>query len=470
MNVSTGRWRTPENDAIRDIARNVIDTDFARLPPAAVAAAKAGILDTLGIAIAGTTAAGCQQVIAQLREWGGKPESGIWGQGVNVPAPSAAMANAMTAHALDFDDTHDVAVVHSYAPVLPAALALTQSLERPVSGRELICAVALGVDLHCRLGLAAKLSMAETGWQFTATAGGLAAVSACGKLLGLDQSALVNAFGIAYSQASGNGQAVDDGAMSKRLQVGFCSKAAVVASHYARRGLTGARAVLEGRAGFFRVYEQGMYDRDELLRELGTRFEGVGTGFKPYPCCRYTHPAIDAAIGLREDHTINADDIEVVDVTASMAALTLVGRPYKAAGNSEVDGQFSIPYTVATALLNGEVGIADFTRESVNLPARTALAGRVRVTHGQDFDVGKGLVPLVLDIRTHSGGRWTRRIDAIKGSPENPLTEDEQARKFLKCLEHGVLPIDEARAQRVIEMVARLEDVPDAGVIARLLA
>ena len=222
-------------------------------------------------------------------------------------------------HALDFDDTLDTGgSIHPGVSVLGAVLSISDSLGN-VTGTELLLAVALGLDVSCRIALA---STVDRGWHRTAAMGvfGAAAAAAAGKLLRLRPEQMLAGFGIAYSQAAGNRQCILDGALSKRLQAGQAASAGVFAAVLAQTGFTGARNIFDGRFGFFELYQPNGADPSVLLRDLGTAYRGEALSYKPYPCGRPLHAAIDAALAARAQLQITRrDDIAAVGVDASMS-------------------------------------------------------------------------------------------------------------------------------------------------------
>ena len=298
-------------DVIFDLAQNIVTTRYEDLPGEAVEIAKKFIMDSIGVGIAGSSAPGSAEIVEVVDQWGGEKESSVIVYGLRVPAPEAAFVNSLLIHAVDFDDTDDRTATHTNVTALPAALAIGEKMGS--SGKALITAVILGIDLTCRLALASGLFH---GWHNTATVGIFGATAAAGKLLNLDQDKMVNALGIAYSQAAGNRQGRLDGALTKRLQPPFATKSGVISAILAQRGITGARNVIQGEWGFFRLYHD--YSREyepdkwaDMLKEgLGTRFEVVNLGAKPYPCVRASHAPIDGALALATEYDIKPDDID----------------------------------------------------------------------------------------------------------------------------------------------------------------
>ncbi|MCX5910088.1 MAG: MmgE/PrpD family protein, partial [Deltaproteobacteria bacterium] len=237
-------------DAIFALAENVVKTDFQNIPVEATALAKMFILDTLGAALAGSTATGCTEIVRLIKEQGGRTDSSILVFGGKVPAPEAAFANSAMIHGRDFDDTYEGDVVaHCNVSVLPAALALGE--KKGVPGKDLLSAVILGIDLMARLGNAAPLFH---GWHNTSVLGAFGAAAAASRILELNGEQTVNALGIVFSQTAGNRQGRADGALTKRMQPAFAARAGVFSALLAERGLTGAQNILQGPWGFYALY------------------------------------------------------------------------------------------------------------------------------------------------------------------------------------------------------------------------
>jgi 2-methylcitrate dehydratase PrpD len=461
-----------QKDAAFAVAETLVKTGFDALPRKAVQVTKNDILDTLGTCIAGSTAAASSEVVELARDWSGKPESSIIAFGDRFPAPTAAFINATMGHALDYDDTHDKAVLHVGPAVVSSALALAERAGK-IDGKALITAVALGADLICRMGLATTQPLHQSGFMFSPLYGYFGAAAAASKVLGLDQSEVINALGITYAQASGNVQVNidDEHALTKRLQIGFAAKGGVMAALLSQKGLTGAQHSMEGRFGVFNLYQRGNYDRDTLLAGLGEEFEVANLSFKPYSCCRQIHGHIDAALQLKRDYELVPGDIEKVSVFVNADPhplcdpLDLRRRPQE-----EVHAQFSIPYSVAVALTYGKVLIKDYTRPALKDEAVLAVADRVTPVYDASLPT-RVVPPARMEIVTKDGRTLNSHVvvDA-KGHPHNPMSFDELADKFRDCVTHSVNPLPEADVEKAIELCANLEDVSDVSQIIALLA
>src|SRR5437016_9543466 len=363
------------NDPAWPLAQHVCRTNYADLPASAVASARRDTLDTFGCMLGGSGSSGIDELCGVIGRWGGLEESRVLLRGIRLPAPQAALLNASMGHALDFDDTLDTGgSIHPGVSVLAAVLAVTDSLDG-VSGRDVLLAVALGLDISCRIALA---STVDRGWHRTAAMGVFGATAAAGKLIGLSPEQLLNAFGIAYSHAAGNRQCILDGALTKRMQAGQAASAGVFSAFLAQTGFTGARNIFNGRFGFFELYQPDGHDSSLLAQDLGTAFRGEALSYKPYPCGRPLHAAIDAALAARAQLQIaGGDDIAAVTIETDPAGYSdqFERGPAKRRPTQVVEAQFAQPFLVATALVHGRVGISEV--DGLGDAAVRALSDRI---------------------------------------------------------------------------------------------
>jgi len=452
---------------MRDLAYalvgNAAKVKYDDLPKDVVEITKKFILDTLATTIAGSSAPGCESVVEQVKDWGGKEESTILIYGGKVVSENAALANSMMAHALDFDDTHDEAVVHSYVSVLPVALAMAER-NGGVNGKDLIAAVAVGVDLMCRLGLASF----GHDWVYSSTMAYFGATVTAGKILGLNENELHHAMGIAYSQCGGNLQCIKDGGLVKRMQPAFAARAAIISSILAQKGITGATDIFEGQFGFFPSYHRGKYAREVAVKELGKVFEGVNSSIKLYPCCRYTHGSIDATLNIVQENDIKPDNVVEVVAHVTQDAYNIVGKPFELRESPQVDAQFSIPYTTSVAIARKNVFIDDFFEEKIKGDTQVLqLAQKVRVVVDQE-PIGKGLTPSVVDIKTKDGKVYSKRVEILRGDPRKPVSVEEIAQKFRRCAAFSAKPISKENIEEMIRTVSNLEAVAEVSSIVSL--
>lgn len=453
-------------DASFALARSIASTRFEDLPADAVAAAKTDILDTLGAALASSKLTpDPRKVVALVMEAGGNEESTILGFGGRVPSWMAAFANGAMAHAMEYDDFHEAAAVHAGVAVVPASLAVAERLGN-VDGKRLITAVVLGIDLSCRMSLAA--SGGPKGWHPSTLYGYFGAAAAASSILGLDTEHLQNALGIAYSQAAGNFQALDDDTPSMRLQPAFSSKGGVLSALLAQKGITGATNSLEGEFGLYNVYHKGRYNPSVLTSELGKRFEITNLSFKLYPSVRGTHASIDAALQLVHQHNILPGEVESITVFKNPASATRLSEPLDRMRRptNVLEAQHNLLFTVATAVVKRKAGLTEFLPEAISDPAVLEMAQKVTVQGSTEFPT---FFPAAVEIRMKSGETHSLRVDHPSGSPENPISREDLVQKFMECASRAVKPPHVEYLKKVVEMVMNLEGVKDAGSIVRLL-
>jgi 2-methylcitrate dehydratase PrpD len=457
-------------DAIYDFVRNIIGTEYEAIPGEAIEAAKKEILDSLGTALGGSPQAGIGELVDMVKEWGGSEQSTVIAYGLKCPAPNAALANGAMTHALDYDDGHPTALVHVGCVAVPTCFAIAERLGKK-SGKELVTALALGADFVSRLGLASRpgSSLRSSGWHPTAAYGYFSAAAIAGKLMGFDEERMVNALGIAYHQSAGNGQCVEDGVLTKRMGPGLAARGGITAALMAERGITGARNILEGKFGVFNVYHGGDYDAKVLTADLGKRFEGVNVTQKPFSCCGFTHPFIEATLNLMSQHGIEAESVSDITVYGGEAAYGISVPPeVKCAPRNVVDSQFSVPWAAATALVKGKVTLEDFTEEAIKNKAVLKAAQKITAQFVPEMTrhgVGPGRVKIVMK----DGTEYTEEVKHHLGSVERPMTFTDCATKFRDCAASSIKPLNDSTIDMVIDMVGRLESLDDATVIIRLL-
>lgn len=468
-------------DPIVALVDHALSARYEDLPPQVVATVKQAILDTAGAGLAGSTA-GCGRIVADMtRAHGGAPEGTLWVWGDKVPAAEAAFANAVMARCRELDDVHEGSARagqghggHVSVMIVPAALAALERLPSPVSGRELIAAIAIGGDILVRLRLAAG-DAGRVGWEGpTVSPFGVAAT--VGRLHHLDRDTLLNAMGAAYAHCSGNVQSTSDGTWDVWLNAGMGARAGVVAVDLARRGHRGARSPLLGGAGLYPLYFRGEYHADALLSGLGSDFESGAVSIKPYAACKATHHPIYTSLALARAHHIDPASIERIVVRTSdymmrLAGLNERGEP-KVAPRSINEAQFSMPFTIALALMKGAVLPDTLTEGALVDPAILALSRKVTLTvTDAKNELGKreGYPPADVEIHTTDGTIWHGCERYVKGHPRNPMTFDEVGEKFRRCAVLSALAIPPAALDEFRDCVANLDSAEDVRAIPHYL-
>lgn len=420
-------------------------------------------LDTFGVIGAATEAPGMRALLEALCEWEKDGLATLLLDGARTNPAHAALANAAAAHSLDFDDQHDPARVHVFCVVLPAVLATAEACGG-ISGRVALTAIATGVELFCRLGLACHNSLGK-GWHPTTALGAIAAAAAAGKVLGLDAERMLHAMAIAFVQLSGTTQFIADGALAKRLGPGFAARSGVLAAQLARHGLTGPWRFLEGQAGLFKLYERGEVTPEILTDSLGEAWRVRELSMKPYPCCRCTHTVIQLALDLRAEG-VTGEQIESGIIELGRVNRQIVGAPFdQTHPNPVVHAQFNAAFTFAAALTDGHVDIGTFAPDRIRAPD-VAFGSRLNSADAADFEptaVPPARVWLVL----RDGRRIERTRLTIKGAPDDPMTEAEVLAKFRACLRWGGAQ-DADRVRRFEAAVLDLDAQADVRDVVHL--
>jgi 2-methylcitrate dehydratase PrpD len=457
-------------DIVHRLVENILNVQNDDLPLETIDVTKKCILDTLACVIGGSTAAGSNEIVKYLKEEGGKEESTIFVYGGKVPSPNAVLANSTMARALDFDTVHEGAGVHASATIVPVALAMAEKVG-PLRGKDFMTAVALGSDLICRLRSASGSRSHTSGWS-SETFGPFGAAAAAGKILGLNEEMLINAMGLALSQAASGLQSFIDGSLAVRLQQGLSARAGLVSAVLAQRGFSGAKNILEGKYGFYPLYFHGDYAPDKLTEDLGKRFEGTYVSFKPFPSCKYTHGPIAAVLEILSEHEIRPEKIRKITVEVNQNAYNICYQPRakKVVPQSVIDAQFSIPYTVAVGIIKKDVFIDDFTEIAIRDPSALDLSDKVTVEVNPEIDkMDLNVAPSIVEIEMYDQKRYSKRIDFVKGHPNHPMTFEDCARKLEKCASFSASLALKGNVGRLIELIYAFEKVDDVSEIMRLL-
>ena len=447
-----------EEGASLRLAEQVARLRYEDLPPAVVSVLKALVTDELGVIAGAAQAPGIPELTRRLTRWEREGSATALLGRHRMSPPSAALANGAAGHALDFDDQHDPARVHTNCVTLPALLATAED-RGAVKGSDFLVGYAVSAELHARFGLACYNSLGK-GWHPTMIFGTLAAALGAGRLLGLDAGGLGNALGFAYHQASGSAQSMRDGVLSKRIGAGFAARAAVLAAFLAADGLTGTRRTLEGNAGLVALYERHEARPEILFEDWGRDWRILEYSFKPYPCCRCNHTAIGLGIELH-DAGVSCAQVESVEIRMGNVNWLTVGEPYEATRDSVVHAQFNAAYGFARALSDGKVDLRSYVKPAITDPAIAALAARTTVVSDPAIEP-TAIEPARVIVHLNDGRVLERGSDTIKGSPQQPLAQAELLEKFHSCMDFG-LGASRADTAALLEVLRDLERSSDVG-------
>lgn len=426
---------------------------WSALPASTRRAALDELLDFIGCVIAGRAAVGLPGWLAVLLEDGIRRAASVAG-GHRAAPGTAAMANGYFGHVLELDDTHDAAVLHAGASVIPAALAAAEH-RGDAPATTVLAAIVAGIEINCRLGVATSLSLVEGGWIYSALVGHFGAAAAAARVLELGAPAARHALGIAYCFACGNHQSSREGAPTKHLQPGIAAANGVKAALMAAGGLAGVSAPFLGEDGFARTYLNGRFDAARALDRLGALFEIERLSIKPYPSCRLTHPAVSAALELRAKLGDDLRRVRRVTVRMGSQAHDVVGRDesFRRRPQRWLDGQFSVFWTVAVALEHGALTPGHLLSE---IPPGPAVARWIERIVAEPI-AGSALRDVGACVLQASGSFGTAQAEVAqaRGHPDNPLTAAELREKF--CANAALAGIEREAAGRLADDLAVLD-------------
>jgi 2-methylcitrate dehydratase PrpD len=438
---------------------------LSTLPPVVVQRTRFLVLDLAGnIVRARHDAESTASFLAAVRAMGmAAGNSGVFGDASRYTPAGAAFLNGALAHSLDFDDTHAAGSLHPGAPVIPAALAAGEMVG--ASGADVLAAIVAGYEITCRVALALPAGEHyDRGFHPTATCGAFGAAAAAARVFGLDADGVAGALGTVLSQCAGSLQFLVNGAWTKRFQVGWAACNGLMAATLVREGFKGASEALEGRHGFLRAYAPKP-NPERAVQDLGRTFELMNTAVKPYPSCRYGHAGIDAALALRAANDLKPEQITAVTLGLPRSGMMLIGDPAEKKSNPQnvVDGQFSGPFVISSALATGAMGwdsyelLQDATLRSLLPKVHCEIDPEIEAEFPANMS-GK----LTIEAR---GQTFTQKVVVPKGEPSNFLSEEELRAKF-SGLTSTVLGAD--RSARLADAVLAINTAADVSGLMRL--
>ncbi|HEY0339133.1 MAG TPA: MmgE/PrpD family protein [Burkholderiales bacterium] len=436
-------------------AEHLLDIHYDTLPPAAVDVAKQVTLDGLAVTLAGATEPlGVGRIsIEYVRQMGGAPQASVVGGGFKTSMQSAAYVNGTMAHALDFDNTW-YPLNHPTSPTLPAILAIAE--HENLSGRTVIEAIVAAFEAQGRVRLAATGMETGSGFHKPGMTGTLGAVAGAARALDLSKHQMLMALGLAGSRAGSI--SINTGTMTKSSHSGHAARMGVECALLAGMGWT-ASADLFGPKGFFDTFFHGQGEPHRLVEGFAKplRMIDPGVGFKKHPSNYFTHRSIDAALALRSEHAIEPSHIEDVEVV--FPRFDYVNRPFPETG---LDGKFSVQYTTALALLDGEVTIDSFTNERRFAPDVEALLRRTTLKVDQSIPADFDRMHAIVTVTLRNGTQHSKRVEHLSGWIGQPLTREQRLRKFHTCARRVLAA---RAADRVVELVEHLEALKDVREI-----
>lgn len=442
----------------QQISQFITKTSFADLPIEVINRAKMHLLDTLGVALAGSI----QQSAIQGRKGitllpdnlGNIP---IWGSALKANSTSAALANGIAAHALDFDDTHTDSIVHGSAVLTPTAFALGELLG--ASTKEVLTAWVIGWEVAARVGSASHSGFHQRGFHATAIAGIFGATACACYLLKLTPEQTVNALGLTGSQASGVAEYLSNSSSAKCFHAGWAAQSGIIAASLAKGGMTGPETIFEGRYSLYQTH--GIREQaqpDSIVKDLGEKWALLDVSIKPYPVCHFAHATVDCARQLRK-RGVTADDIVNVECVVDPVAAALICEPpeSKWAPKTAYAAKFSLPWLFAVGFLDDELTLSSLSAENLQREDLQTLAKRVSHRYPTTGEIAfPTYFPGLIFVTLTNGEQLTERLDIQYGNPQNPLSYADIVKKFY---DNSLLAIDKSQAEQLVEKLENIEDV-----------
>jgi 2-methylcitrate dehydratase PrpD len=454
------------------VAGFVVATKASDIPKDVAYLGKRSVLDGIGLALAGA-ASECghiaQKYLANLGIASDKGSTVI-GTGLRLPARFAAFANGLAIHADDYDDTQLAVakdrvyglLTHPTAPALPPVLAVAERDRR--SGADMMLAYQVGVEVECKVAEAIMPRHYQHGFHSTATCGSIGAAAGAAKLLGLDRDATRRALSIGATQAGGLRE--NFGTMTKPFHAGHACENGLVAAEIAALGFTASPNGLEADRGFFRAAGGG-FDPGAIDGMLGKpwTFHSPGVSIKPHPSGSLTHPGMAVMMELILEHDIKPVRVKRVAVGTNhnMPNALIHHRP-----KNELQAKFSMEFCMAILVLERKGGLAEFTDDVVNRPDVQAMIQKIDFgVHPEAEAAGFDKMTTIIEIELDDGKVIKGRADFGKGSPANPMTDDELSDKFRGCARWAKMPND--KIETVLDMLWHVEQLKDVNELTALL-
>ena len=448
------------------LAKFAFDLEDGSIPESVRRRAAHLMLDGAGIAYASSTFDFARQAVAAVSSFE-RGECPVIGFSNGFALRDAVLVNGILVHGLDFDDTHLTSVVHVTSSCFPTALGVAAAAQR--SGKELLTAYVLGIEVAARLGNVAKGELNQIGFHPTGVIAAFACALIAGKLEGLTFEQLVMAQGIALSMASGTREYSADGSSTKRMHPGWAGVCGITAARLAREGFTGPRSAYEGQFGLYATHlgvDPDKWDLGAAVRGLGSEWETAQVAIKPFPACQLNISCIDAAIALKNQYSLNPIDIERIVALIPPHAVKIVCEPLdqRRRPASRYAAQFSIPYDVACGLIHGKLGLAEL--ELYNDPEILALADKVEYQVDPRSGYPKHFSGEVI-VTLKNGRQISHREQVNRGAADKPISDADIVAKFMDNARLATTAVD---TTGVCDMILNIDSLSNARKLGDALS
>lgn len=442
-------------DATRILAQYALNTQYEDLPANIQQEASRAFVNFVGVTVGSCQHEAVNIAINSLRPISSSSQATILGRNERFDPLNAAFINGVSSHVFDFDDTHLVTNVHAAGPIAAALLAYAEL--KPVSGREFMNAFYLGVEYTIRLSNSLAPNHADVGWHVSGTHPTIGAAAAIGRLMRLSEQQMIWALGLAASQPVGFRDSF--GSMNKSFNPGRAAENGLFSALLAQNNFTSSNQMIESRIGWANSMSTKQ-DYQEMLSDLGSRFEIAKDTYKPYACGIVIHPAIDGAIQLRNEHNLEPEQIKSIHIKANPYQLELCGKKTPQTG---LEGKFSVYHSVAISLIDGRAGEKQYSDEAVRNPRTIALRDKITVEIDNRLHKKSGEVTITLN----NGRILNKIIESAVGGLENPMTNEQLDEKFLD-LALDILPLSKCKS--LLANTWHMAELPSAGDFAKSTA
>jgi 2-methylcitrate dehydratase PrpD len=431
--------------------------------------AKIFMLDCLGTILSGSQIESALSITAAAEDIGGASQDAtIFGRGIRTDAMLAALVNGTAGHSQDYDDDHREGTQHASVVVLPAVLALAEKYKK--SGKDVLTAYIYGSDITIRAGEALNGTSYYAGWHLTGTCGVFGSTGGACKIMGLNADQTIFALGVAGSAAAGLGEFNANGAWTKRFHAGRAAMDGVLAAYMGKNNYFGPPTVFEGKEGFLACFSfkgnesnpnpKGDFTPAKLTANFGTKWEMADNSIKLHSCCRFTNNFCDCAIDIHRQG-VDVRNIESIFAECNHFTAMKLCNPedVKRHPKNVVNAQFSLFYETAVGLVKGKVLPESFTLEAIKDPLVNELCDKITYAENADFEaVYPKRYPARVTVKTKDGKTYTGEVAYPKGDPEYPATKEEVTEKFYN---NAANTIGSVKARKVVELVDRIETLPD---------
>ena len=439
------------------LSQFITTQNFQSIPAQVIERAKLHLLDTFGVALAGSVqinGINSLKGLSHIPDTEGKCH--VWGSPIKLSAAYAAMANGISSHVLDFDDTHTDSIAHGSAVLAPLVMAMAEDLQ--LTSEQMLAAYVVGWEVAARVGIASKGSFHQRGFHATAVAGVFGAVSSAANLLDLSAEACAHAIGLTGSQASGVAEYLTNSSSAKCFHAGWAAHAGLISAYLAKAGMTGPMTIFEGRYGLYVTH--GISENaqpQDVCSELGERWEMLRVSIKPYPCCHFAHATVDCARML-SDEGIKPEEIESIHCIVDKIAAALICEPLESKYEPKTPyaAKFSLPYLVASGIYDNNLNLASFLPEQLTRKNVLALAKKVSYRYSEPEEIPfPTYFPGSITVKLTNGKTVSKRLDINYGNPENPMKASDVERKFRDNVAGILTP---QATEKVIALVSDLEN------------